>query len=224
MRLEARGLDHACASFGRAGGRRAAVGWALILFVLAAAASAEPPLDSIRGNAAIQFFATSTKRDFSGNADARPFLLTRHDDASVGPECFSALVELLVTDLDTGWDERDGDMHWMFDAIHYPIIVAEFPHIESAAYEGDHPNESPPLDFRLTIREVTRPMTAKVTHWVRAGDRASLDAEFDVSASVFELRLPTLLGFLRVGDIINVRAQIELDRSTVVPQESNDPS
>jgi len=196
----------------------------VISLVLAAAASAESTSDSIRGRCEIEFFATSTKRDFSGSAYARPFSLARHEDASGGPAWWSASVEVAVTDLLTGYDERDRDMHWMFDANHFPSIIAEFPHVTSAAYATEHIDEAAPLEFRLTIRDVTRPMSATVSHWVRSGDRASFDAEFDVSTSSFELKVPTLLGFLRVGDIVSVRAHIELERSPESPGGSNDPS
>jgi hypothetical protein len=193
-----------------------------IFLVLAAAASAEPNFDRAHGRCEIEFFATSTKRDFSGSADARSFLLTRHDDASGGPGWWSASVEVAVTDLLTGWDERDRDMHWMFDAKQFPSIFAEFPRIESEAYEGERLDDAPLLEFRLTIRDVTRPMSAKVSHWVRNGDRASFDAEFDVSTSSFELKVPTLLGFLRVGDVVTVRAHIEIERTPDMSGISNE--
>jgi polyisoprenoid-binding protein YceI len=179
--------------------------------LLAAAASADSTFDRAHGRCEIQFFATSTMRDFSGGADARPFLLSRHDGASGGPEWWSATVEVAVAELLTGYDQRDSDMHWMLDANDFPSIVAEFPHIASEAYQGERLDEAVPLEFRLTIRDVTRPMSAKISHWVRSGDRASFDAEFDVSASSFELKVPTLLGLLRVGDTITVRAHVELE-------------
>lgn len=207
-----RGLRQAGAAFARA-----RVRLVVISLVLAAAASAESTSDSVQGRCEIQFFATSTLRDFSASADARPFSLTRHDDASGGLQWWSATVEVAVTDLLSGYDQRDRDMHWMFDSKHFPSIVAEFPHIASEAYESEHLDEAAPLEFRLTIRDVTRPMSAKVSHWIRNGDRASFDAEFDVSASSFGLTLPTLLGFLRVGDVITVHAHIELERSPEEP-------
>ena len=176
----------------------------------------------MQGRCEIKFFATSTKRDFSGGADARPFSLTRHDDASGGPEWWSASVAVTVLDLVTGYDERDGDMHWMFDADHFPWIVAEFPHIASEAYESERIEEAAPLEFRLTIRDVTRPMSAKVSNWVRSSDRISFDTEFNVSASAFKLHVPTLLGFLRVGDVIVVRAHVDLEGSPEMPGRSND--
>ena len=73
MRTEARGLGRSRTAFARA---RLVV----ISLVLAAAASAESTPDSVQGRCQIQFFATSTKRDFSGSADTRPFSLTWHDD------------------------------------------------------------------------------------------------------------------------------------------------
>jgi polyisoprenoid-binding protein YceI len=217
--MEPRGLCQSVTAFASARARLV-----VISLLLAAAASAETRFDSVQGRCEIQFFATSTKRDFSGNADARPFSLTRHHDASGGPEWWSASVEVAVTDLLTGYDERDRDMHWMFDANHFPSIIAEFPHIAGEAYESERLEEAAPLEFRLTIRDVTRPMSAKVSHWARSGDRASFDVEFDVSASSFELKVPTLLGFLRVGDVINVRAHIELERLPETQGRSNDSS
>lgn len=217
--MQMRGLRRAGAAFARGDARLV-----VISLVLAAAASAESTSDSVQGRCEITFFATSTKRDFSGGAAARPFSLTRHDDAIGGPEWWSASVEVSVADLVTGYDERDGDMHWMFGAKRFPSIVAEFPHIASEAYQSERLDEATPLEFRLTIRDVTRPMSAKVSHWVRSGDRISFDAEFDVSASSFELQVPTLLGFLRVGDVIFVRAHIELEGSPEMQGGSNDSS
>jgi len=196
----------------------------LISVVLAATASADSAFDRAHGRCEIEFFATSTARNVQGTANARPFLLTRHTDESGETEWWSASVELSVTDLITGWDERDNDMHWMLDANHYPSIFAEFPHIESEAYASEHLDEAAPLEFRLTIRDVTRPMTAKVVHWDRDGDRASFDAEFDVSTSEFEIKTPTLLGLLRVGDIVSVHAHVEIGRSPHIEYETNDAS
>ncbi len=218
MQMNPRGLRQTGAAFAHAARLVA------ISLVLAAAASAESTSGRAHGRCEIQFFATTTKRDFSGSVAARPFLLTRHQDASGGPDWWSASVEVAVTHLLTGYDERDRDMHWMFDAIDFPSIVAEFPHIASEAYESERLDEAAPLEFRLTIRDVTRPMTAKVSHWVRNGDHASFDAEFDVSTSSFGLKVPTLLGFLRVGDIVTVRAHIELERPAVMQGRSNDSS
>jgi polyisoprenoid-binding protein YceI len=219
MGMKPRGLRQVGAALLRAPARMV-----VISLVLAAAASAEPTFDRAHGSCEIEFFATSTKRDFSGSADARSFILTRHADASGEPGWWSASVEVSVTDLVTGWDERDLDMHWMFDANHFPSIFAVFPHIENEAYESERLDDAPPLEFRLTIRDVTRPMSAKVSHWVRSGDRASFDAEFDVSTSSFELKVPTLLGFLRVGDVVTVRAHIEILRTPDMSGISNNSS
>jgi polyisoprenoid-binding protein YceI len=219
MRTEPRRLLQPVAALAGVFARLAVVG-----LVVAAPASAESTSDSIQARCEIEFFATSTKRDFVGSADARPFSLTRHDGESGGPEWWSGSVAVTVTDLVTGWDERDKDMHWMFDSIHFPSIVADFPHIGSEVYETERLDEAPPLEFTLTIRDVTRSMSAKVSHWVRSGDRASFDAEFDVSTSSFELQVPTLLGFLRVGDIVTVHAHIELERSPGTQGGSKDSS
>ena len=158
MRMEPRGLRQVGAALVWVPARMV-----MISLVLAAAASAEPTFDRAHGRCEIEFFATSTKRDFSGSADARSFLLTRHAGARGGPGWWSASVEVAVTDLLTGYDERDGDMHWMFDANHFPSIFAEFPHIASEAYEGEHIDGAAPLEFHLTIREedLARLPTAK---------------------------------------------------------------
>jgi polyisoprenoid-binding protein YceI len=177
----------------------------LLFLVLAAAGSADSTAQPVAGRCEIKFFATSTKGDFSGGAATRPFSLTHHEDASGGPGWWSASVELPVLELVTGSDQRDGDMHWMFDARHFPRIGARFPHIAGAAYEAE------PLDFLLTIRDVTRPMTARVSEWVRREDRIRFEAQFEVSATDFKLHVPTLLGFLRVEDVIVVRAHVELE-------------
>jgi polyisoprenoid-binding protein YceI len=112
--------------------------------------------------------------------------------------------------MDTGIDRRDRNMRAMFGADHFPRILADFPRVESSAFAAARSGGEGQIDFRLTIRDVTHPVAATVSHWAQAGDGASFDAEFEISLESYGLEVPAVLGLLRVKDIVSVRAHVTL--------------
>lgn len=187
-----------------------------------AAADSKPP--AAQGLCEIEFFASSTLHDFSGDVVAQPFALTRHVDAGSGREWWDGSVEVEVAGMHTGIDRRDRNMRDMFDAVEHPRIVADFARVESETFAGARGGGEGALDFELTIRDVTRPVEAKVSHWVERPDGASFDAEFEVSLESFGLEVPPVLGLLRVDDVVSVRAHVTLELAPGAAGVSMTPS
>ena len=68
------------------------------------------------------------------------------------------------------------------------------------------------MPLLLRIRDVERPVQAKLSNWQQDERHASFDAAFDVSLAAFGLEAPQLL-FVRVGDTIHVTVRVTLERS-----------
>jgi polyisoprenoid-binding protein YceI len=155
-----------------------------------------------RGKLDATFAATSTLHDFEGTAP--PAAVSLSQDASGG---WSADVTIPVAGIKTGNGWRDDSMRTMFDAEHYPEIRGRV--------RGVNPEQvrsSSKLAFVLRIRDVERPLEARVTHWQQSERNASFDAEFDVSLAAFKLTAPSTF-FASVGDRVHVRVHLNLERS-----------
>jgi polyisoprenoid-binding protein YceI len=111
--------------------------------------------------------------------------------------------------LRTGLAARDERLRAMLAADRWPDIVARFRGVDPAVVEATHR-----LPFALTIRDVTRRVEAVVMRWARGERDLALDAEMVVSLRDFGLEAPSVLGLVRVGDVVRVRARV-----AVVPPE-----
>lgn len=174
-------------------------------------AAAGSALERVQGRCEIRFVGSSTLHDFSGVVSSRPFALERHVDASSGREWWSGAVEVAVAEMHTGIGRRDRNMRAMFEVDRFPVIVADFTRVETAALANLRSGGEAKLDFSLAIRDVKRLVEARVSHWVEEGDRASFDADFEVSLKSFGLAVPPVLGLLRVGDVVSVHAHANLE-------------
>ena len=67
-----------------------------------------------------------------------------------------------------------------------------------------------PLDLLLRIREVERKIRAVAGNLMESGDRVTFDIEFPVSLGEFDLKAPSVLGIIRVGDKVSVKATFTL--------------
>jgi len=169
---------------------------------------------NIRGHCEIRFSGSSTLHDFSGEVRSRPFELGAVVDEIGGPAWWSGSVEVAVAEMDTGIARRDRKMRAMFDADRFPLIVASFPNVGGATLAAARSGGEPDLAFDLTIRDVKRPVVAKVSNWTEEAERSSFDVDFELSLEAFGLEVPPVLGLLRVGDAVGVHAHVILDELT----------
>lgn len=180
----------------------------LLLFLLALAAPASAA--TLEGACQVRFFGDSTLHAFEGQGACEPFTLERTDREGVSI-ILPAQVVVPVASLDTDISARNKKMRGMFDSENFPKITGSFAEIDPQALIGAwQATGSGELPFNLTIREVTRPVTATVKRM--NSDAKGLEASFDLDLSLadFGLEAPTVLGIIRVADKVRVEVDVQL--------------
>ena len=166
----------------------------ILLFTLSSTAFAA----DYRGECAIDFHGTSTLHDFHGKAACQPFTVSRTD----GVVDLSRLT-VAVADMDTDNSKRDKKMREMFDEKKYPVITGSAGPVALKDVHGK-------VSFKLKIRDIVKPVTATVTNFVETDSRITADVAFTLSLAEYRLKPPSVLGMIRVGDTISVKATIVL--------------
>ncbi|HEX9191233.1 MAG TPA: YceI family protein [Candidatus Deferrimicrobiaceae bacterium] len=181
----------------------------LLLALLAAPAAA----GGIQGTCDVRFLATATLHDFSGTVRSRPFAAPLSRDATGKSVLPSVEVEVDVAGMKTGNDSRDEKMREMFQSDRHPVIRAVARDVDAdRARERmrKDPAGKTPLEITLAIRGVERKVQATAGNWKEDGDRVAFDIEFPVSLREFDLKPPSMLGFVRVGDRVVVKGTFAL--------------
>ncbi len=178
------------------------------------AASADAPVPAtIRGECDIAFLATSTLHDVSGSARCLPFAAVLARDAE-GRRIIPAVeVDVPVAAMETGNKTRDGQMRKMFRSDRYPRIRGAAHDVDVERLRGgigkDRAGDAS-IDLLLRIRDVERKVRATVSNLKETGNRVTFDLGFPVSLGEFNLEAPSVLGFIRVGDKVSVKATFTL--------------
>ena len=179
----------------------------------AGAAPAEPGPATIRGACDVVFLITSTLHDVPGSARCLPFEAVLARDSAGRQVIPTVEVDVPVTGMDTRNTTRDGKMREMFLAERFPRIhaAARDVDVERLRVElGKGREGKAPLDLLLRIRDVERKIRATASNLKETGDRVTFDLEFPVSLGEFDLKPPSVLGIIRVGDKVSVKAAFTL--------------
>ena len=179
----------------------------------ARAAPAEPSPAAIRGACDVAFLITSTLHDVPGTARCQPFAAVLARDAAGREVIPSVEVEVPVAGMDTRNRSRDGQMREMFRSERFPRIRAaahdvDVERIRAEAGKGRGGDAS--IDLLLRIRDVERKVRATASNLKESGERVTFDLEFPVSLREFDLKAPSVLGIIRVGDTVSVKANFTL--------------
>lgn len=154
------------------------------------------------GTASIEFKGTSTLHEFEGSVKARPFLATFREDAKTGRILVTASTEVKVLEMSTQNRKRDKNMFKMFDAKHHPLI-------HGALADAPIPTEgAAEIPLKIKIRDVEQELVATLSDFRREGDEASCRMVFSVSLSAFDLKAPSVMGLIRVGDTVTVECLV----------------
>lgn len=142
----------------------------------------------------------STLHGFSGHTETYELRETSTADAD-------AMVEVMIPvhSLKTGLAARDRRMAVMFEADQYPNVVGR-----TSRPDLFHGVTGETLPFELTIRDVTRPLTATVMPAAQTDESSTLDLSFDVSLKDFNLTPPSVAGMIKVKDTVHVVVHIDL--------------
>lgn len=182
----------------------------VLLLLFAAQASAA----EIRGNCDVRFLGTSTLHGFGGTGKCAQFtapLNTASGEVGVLP---LVKLEVPVAGMDTGNDGRDHEMRKMFRSDEHPVIHASARDIDTDAVRKrmkEDPAGKAPLDILLEIRGQERRIAAAASGLKEEGNRVSFDVEFPVSLKEFGLKPPSVLGLIRVGDRVTVKASFRVE-------------
>jgi polyisoprenoid-binding protein YceI len=168
---------------------------------------------TIRGACDVAFLVTSTLHDIPGTARCLPFDAVLARDAAGRQVIPSVEVEVPVAGMDTRNKSRDGQMREMFRSERFPRIhaAAHDVDVERLRLEtGKGLDGKAPLDLLLRIRDVERKVRATASNLKESGDRVTFDLEFPVSLREFDLKAPSVLGIVRVGDKVSVKTTFAL--------------
>ena len=195
---------------------RAGISLAMLVAVLSfsSAAAAPPPAPSkILGACDVVFLVTSTLHDFPGSARCLPFEAVLARDAAGRRVIPVVEVEVPVGGMDTRNKSRDGQMREMFRSDRFPRIHAAAHDVDVDRLRvemGKDREGKAPLDLLLRIRDVERKVRATAGNLKESGERVTFDLDIPVSLREFDLKAPTVLGIVRVGDKVSVKAAFTL--------------
>ena len=182
-------------------------------FTAGAAAADAPAPARILGGCDVAFLVTSTLHDVPGSARCLPFEAALARDPAGNPVIPFVEVEVPVAAMDTRNKSRDGQMREMFRSDRFPRIhaAARDVDVERLRVEIGKGREGiASIDLLLRIREVERKIRAMASNLIESGDRVTFDIEFPVSLGEFDLKAPSVLGIIRVGDKVSVKATFTL--------------
>ena len=177
-------------------------------------ANAEAPASAKIGGACdVAFLVTSTLHDVPGSARCLPFAAVLARDATGRTVIPVVEVDVPVAGMDTRNKSRDEQMREMFRSDRFPRIhaAAQDVDVERLRKEmGTDREGKAPLDLLLRIGEGERKIRATASNLKESGDRVTFDLEFPVSLREFGLKAPSVLGIIRVGDKVSVKAAFSL--------------
>lgn len=154
----------------------------------------------------ITFHVGATMHSFDGSVTSEPVETTPQGDA------FDLKTRVTVTNMTTANKKRDAEMFHMLHADNHAEIVGEargvnWQNVRDASGAGK------PLEFDLTIAGTTQGLAARVENLNETESTVSFDAVFPVSLKAFGLKPPSVIGLIRVHDIVTVKAHFELPKS-----------
>jgi hypothetical protein len=180
----------------------------------AGGAKAEAPVPArILGACDVAFLVTSTLHDVPGSARCLPFAADLARDAAGRQVIPSVEVEVPVAGMDTRNKSRDGQMREMFRSDRFPRIHGEAHDVDVERLRvemGKGREGKASIDLLLRIRDVERKVRATASNLKESGERVTFDLEFPVSLGEFDLKAPSVLGIIRVGDKVSVKATFTL--------------
>jgi hypothetical protein len=172
-----------------------------------------PASGTIRRACDVAFLIISTLHDVPGSARCLPFAAVLARAAAVRQVIPSVEVEVPVAGMDTRNKSRDGQMREMFRSGPFPRIHASAHDVDVERLRveiGKGRGGDASIDLLLRIRDVERKVRATASNLKESGEQVTFDLEFPVSLREFDMKAPTVLGIVRVGDKVSVKATFSL--------------
>ena len=164
------------------------------------------------GTSEIQFSGTSTLHSWSGKVSAKPFAAVVVMDSSDRPVSLKAKVEVKAADMNTAEPKRDENMHNDMKVTTFPLVSAAMDTGFDKVMSGKKAPSK--LPFTLTILGKPQSVEGTITNWVLKGDTATFDLDFELSLKKCDIKVPSVLFVISVGDTIKIHAPVKLVRAT----------
>lgn len=185
-------------------------------FVLAIVAFASLPLhaqQAWKGEGMIEFQGSSTLHDFKGTVPVPSFELLYTSPGNEQAATVSADVSVKAGKMDTGNRKRDRKMHESMEVTEHPLVqvsVDDLKLSETGAEWKEGMPEPDSIPFTLTLLGKEQDLIAEVASWKETEKRIDFVVEFPVSLSASGIQVPSVIGVIRVGDEIQVKAALTL--------------
>ena len=182
---------------------------AVLFFTINAGATA------MDGGCSVRFFGQSTLHDFEGQVACQPFIMQTEEGPLGHQVVGQPVVTVRVSEMSTDNTSRDEKMWTMFDGEHFPEIKGQFVDLDpKVAIEqlASQENGDETVEFDLQIREVTQRIRARSREVNISPEQIGVIIEFPLSLASFDLKPPSVMGIIRVADVVRVEVQTTLHR------------
>jgi hypothetical protein len=164
---------------------------------LAAAGSDDPPPNrQLSAVARIRFQATSTLHDFEGTVMSQPFILVLSSNS------WSAEAAVLGSEMTTAHDGRDKNMKKMLETSQHPRLEGLVRDVAIPTAAATHAR------FTLRIRDRSIELPVTISDWSETAEEVRFQATWKLSLKQYKLKPPSVLGVVRVGDAVQLEAQV----------------
>jgi len=126
----------------------------------------------------------------------QPFVL------NLGSNSWSAEAEVLAALMNTASAGRDKNMYKMLNTNDHPRIHGTVTLAPLASKGATN------ATLRLKIRNQEHDLPVQISSWLDTTDRLSFHAEWDLSLKQFQLKPPSVIGIIRVGDNVHLNADV----------------
>ncbi len=167
--------------------------------------AADAPPRRLPATAVLRFAATSTLHDFGGALAARPFTLV------LAGNTWSASADALAGQMDTANEKRDRKMHQMFATNAFPLLRGG---VQQAPVPGPAGTN---VTLELVIRDRTNRHPVQITGWTEDAREIRFHASWFVSLDQYSLKPPSVLGVIRVGDRVQLEADVTATKPVIHP-------
>lgn len=179
---------------------------ALVLTLLPLRISAaDASVRQLPANATIKFASTSTLHDFGGSLPSQPFTLI------ISNGTWSASADVLSGLMNTAHEKRDRKMHEMFATNSFPKMHGK---VNAAPIPGATGTNAA---LRLTIRDKTNDLVVRITGWTENAGAIKFHATWELSLKDYALKPPSVLGVIKVGDRIQLEADVIAAKTISAP-------
>jgi hypothetical protein len=151
--------------------------------------------------ARIKFRGSSSLHDFAGQVNSQPFVLM------LSSNTWSAESDAIAGEVTTANARRDRNMWKMFSTNLYPKLwggVTNAPRPE---------NGSGKATLGLQIRNLRASWPVTITGWKETADEVRFHAEWEVSLKRYDLKPPSVLGVIQVGDVVRLAADVKATKN-----------